>query len=290
MSRNYKFYIQLFDRGFTGHVKQPFGLRISANQIRMLIPQRNECGKMLDAFGLINMNGRLYDPIVGRMLSPDNYVSLPEHTQGYNRYTYALNNPLIITDMAIAGLSYQKPEVQSQSYSLADIEAAGIQLDLGRGYGMSFDDPRGYVKVSSEEGLIKYNIPGTEIIAKPINKQSWLTQFWNSEYMRMKVPDHFALSFGLNSTFVRGQSMAWSINLLTRGKEPGFSITVTDMERKGGEIDWGFDLTISRYEGNPMDINKASLEGKVKSISATWGYGGEGYMGYNSRGDPYWEG
>ncbi|MGV8112383.1 MAG: hypothetical protein AB2L17_05705 [Lentimicrobium sp.] len=32
------------------------------------------------------------------MLSPDNYVSLPEHTQGYNRYTYALNNPLIITD------------------------------------------------------------------------------------------------------------------------------------------------------------------------------------------------
>ncbi|HCY00329.1 MAG TPA: hypothetical protein DG754_09345 [Bacteroidales bacterium] len=32
------------------------------------------------------------------MLSPDNYVSLPEHTQGYNRYSYALNNPLIITD------------------------------------------------------------------------------------------------------------------------------------------------------------------------------------------------
>ena len=87
-----------FSRGFTGHVKQPFGLRISANQLRMLIPQRNECGKMLDAFGLINMNGRMYDPVLGRMLSPDNYVSLPEHTQGYNRYTYALNNPLIITD------------------------------------------------------------------------------------------------------------------------------------------------------------------------------------------------
>ncbi|MGV8112384.1 MAG: hypothetical protein AB2L17_05710 [Lentimicrobium sp.] len=54
-----------FSRGFTGHVKQPFGLRISANQLRMLIPQRNECGKMLDAFGLINMNGRMYDPVLG---------------------------------------------------------------------------------------------------------------------------------------------------------------------------------------------------------------------------------
>lgn len=208
------------------------------------------------------------------------------NNSAFNWKAYGMN---IATSMAMAGLSYQKPGAQHTNYSLADLEAGGI-TDPRRGYGMRFGDPPGYVKVSSEEGLIKYNIPGTEIIAKPINKQSWLTQFWYSEYMRMKVPDHFALSFGLNSTFVRGQSMAWSINLLTRGKEPGFSITVTDMERKGGEIDWGFDLTISRYEGNPMDINKASLEGKVKSISATWGYGGEGYIGYNSRGDPYWEG
>ena len=28
----------------------------------------------LPEFGLINMNGRLYDPLLGRMLSPDNYV------------------------------------------------------------------------------------------------------------------------------------------------------------------------------------------------------------------------
>ena len=44
------------------------------------------------------MNGRMYDPILGRMLSPDNYVATPYGTQGYNRYTYALNNPLKFTD------------------------------------------------------------------------------------------------------------------------------------------------------------------------------------------------
>jgi RHS repeat-associated protein len=49
-------------------------------------------------FALINMNGRMYDPVQGRMLSPDNYVSTPFGTQGYNRYAYAMNNPLIITD------------------------------------------------------------------------------------------------------------------------------------------------------------------------------------------------
>ena len=40
----------------------------------------------LDQFGLINMNGRLYDPVLGRMLSPDNYISDAGFTQDYNRY------------------------------------------------------------------------------------------------------------------------------------------------------------------------------------------------------------
>ncbi len=44
------------------------------------------------------MNGRLYDPVIGRMLSPDNFVQLPAYSQGYNRYTYALNNPLRFND------------------------------------------------------------------------------------------------------------------------------------------------------------------------------------------------
>ncbi len=49
-------------------------------------------------FKTINMNGRLYDPLVGRMLSVDNYVSDPTSTQGYNRYSYVINNPLSYTD------------------------------------------------------------------------------------------------------------------------------------------------------------------------------------------------
>jgi len=49
-------------------------------------------------FGLINMNNRLYDPIVGRMLAVDNEVPDAHSTQGYNRYAYAMNNPLKYTD------------------------------------------------------------------------------------------------------------------------------------------------------------------------------------------------
>ena len=49
-------------------------------------------------FNLYNMNGRLYDPVVGRFLSPDNYVQMPDFSQNFNRYSYCLNNPLIYTD------------------------------------------------------------------------------------------------------------------------------------------------------------------------------------------------
>lgn len=74
---NWSNYVNLptfkFDRGFTGH-------------------------EHLDMFGLINMNARLYDPLLGRFLSPDPIVQAPEFTQSFNGYTYALNNPLAYTD------------------------------------------------------------------------------------------------------------------------------------------------------------------------------------------------
>lgn len=49
-------------------------------------------------FNLINMNARLYDAIVGRMLSPDNYVQAPDNPMNFNRYTYAMNNPVKYND------------------------------------------------------------------------------------------------------------------------------------------------------------------------------------------------
>ena len=44
------------------------------------------------------MNGRLYDPVIARMLSPDPFVQAPNSLQSYNRYTYVFNNPLSYTD------------------------------------------------------------------------------------------------------------------------------------------------------------------------------------------------
>lgn len=44
------------------------------------------------------MNARLYDPAIGRFLSPDPYVQMPDFSQAFNRYSYCMNNPLKYVD------------------------------------------------------------------------------------------------------------------------------------------------------------------------------------------------
>jgi RHS repeat-associated protein len=54
--------------------------------------------EFLKYFNLYNMNGRMYDPLVGRFISPDPFVQAPSNTQSMNRYTYCMNNPLVYVD------------------------------------------------------------------------------------------------------------------------------------------------------------------------------------------------
>ena len=63
----------MFYRGFTGH-------------------------EHLTSFGLINMNGRMYDPMISSFLSVDQYVQGSDNSQGFNRYAYCMNNPLRYID------------------------------------------------------------------------------------------------------------------------------------------------------------------------------------------------
>jgi RHS repeat-associated protein len=51
-----------------------------------------------DDLGLVNMNGRIYDPAIARFLTPDPVVSMLSPSQSWNRYSYANNSPLFFTD------------------------------------------------------------------------------------------------------------------------------------------------------------------------------------------------
>lgn len=78
--------------------------------------------EMLPEYGLVNMNGRIYDPANGRMLRPDNYVQENFNTQSYNRYSYCLNNPLKYVDPSgnqfesTGGFSFSSNIMNSYTY------------------------------------------------------------------------------------------------------------------------------------------------------------------------------
>ncbi|WP_444889448.1 RHS repeat-associated core domain-containing protein [Microbulbifer sp. DLAB2-AA] len=54
--------------------------------------------EMLDQVGLIHMNGRIYDPKLGRFLQADPFIQAATDSQIFNRYSYVRNNPLNATD------------------------------------------------------------------------------------------------------------------------------------------------------------------------------------------------
>lgn len=87
-------------RGFTGHEHYA-----ELGVINMKAPSKREqkqaCLIFVEREVLrdeVSTYGRLYDPVIARFFSPDNFVQLPDFTQSYNRYSYCLNNPLQYVD------------------------------------------------------------------------------------------------------------------------------------------------------------------------------------------------
>ena len=85
-----------FSRGFTGH-EHYADLKIINMKAPSKREQKQACLIFVEREVLrdeVSTYGRLYDPVIARFFSPDNFVQVPEFTQSYNRYSYCLNNPL----------------------------------------------------------------------------------------------------------------------------------------------------------------------------------------------------
>ncbi len=119
----------LASRGFTGH-------------------------EMMESLGLIHMNGRIYDPVLGRFLSADILTDNVLNTQGYNRYSYIKNNPLSGVDPS--GYSENNP-------SLLDTFMSFFSSDNDNG--------------SENYGGEKYTGPGNYFENKPYNAKEEVNKY-----------------------------------------------------------------------------------------------------------------
>ena len=104
--------------------------------------------------GLYNYDARLYDPVIGRFITPDTIVPDIYDPQSLNRYSYCQNNPLIYTDPighyrdfgmgndVVGGSGSSDTEDAGDQDILSDdqdIEMAGISMETVRTISDSVD-------------------------------------------------------------------------------------------------------------------------------------------------------
>ena len=76
-----------------------------AEDLKLKVSQGYTGHEHLERTGFVHMNGRVYDPQLGRFLSPDPVVSEPTSSQSWNAYSYVSNRPMSLADPT--GLSQQ---------------------------------------------------------------------------------------------------------------------------------------------------------------------------------------
>ena len=89
------------------------------------------CHEHLAPLNLIDMNGRIYDPVLARFLSPDPYIQAPDFTQNYNRYAYCLNNPFKYTDPSGEIAWFVIPLITAGIFAVGNTVAHSVRGDVG---------------------------------------------------------------------------------------------------------------------------------------------------------------
>ena len=89
--------------------------------------------KHLDEHKVIHMDGRLYDPLLGRFFNADPIIQDPKNTQSQNAYTYVMNNPLSMIDpTGYSGERIKEGDVEPRGEGLGARTAANTEKDNGK--------------------------------------------------------------------------------------------------------------------------------------------------------------
>jgi len=131
-----------------GRMRNPSNWQVysQGTQPAMLYGGRGYTGhEHLNQFGLVNMNARLYDPLLARFLAPDPFVG-SGMTNDFNRYIYCLNNPLMFTDPS--GKSWKSFWRDFGNAFVRDFKRTfcgvnGFELRVNSGGGFSLSATRG---------------------------------------------------------------------------------------------------------------------------------------------------
>ena len=193
----------MFGRGYTGHEHLP-------------------------EYGLIHMNARLYDPQTGRFLSPDPYVQDPANTQGYNRYAYALNNPLRYVDPS-GELVYDDKGYYYDYDRRCFVDKNGDRVDFGDAYRYFFS--RGHFRGSNSiyGGGRSYWAPPKYVIGGAVGTVSGYT--WKYAYTSVSVAEP-SLEVWDDGSYILGE--VTTVGVMIRYQVPTIELFLNDADNVVG--------------------------------------------------------
>jgi uncharacterized protein RhaS with RHS repeats len=246
----------------------------------------------------------MYDAALGRWHVPEPFADL---YTGISPYAYANNNPVNYIDFM--GLAAGGGDV-TQEYTIDEITVTPETHPSQSHQTMYHPEfsPIWFEQSPAPNNvnmnMLSPKMPPINISSIPhereeqtssdrsdINVGDAIKMAWHSRAIFGDVPDN--ISFDINigaSPILGGASMTYTMNIITRG-EPGIYFTRTEQKRFGPEIDWGINVNFANYTGNPLDIDKSTLIGPVRSISGGWGLGGNAYIGLRPKtGNVLWKG
>jgi RHS repeat-associated protein len=116
--------------------------------------------EQLDNVSLVHMNGRVYDPEIGRFISADPTVPDPMSSQAYNRYSYVYNSPLEYTDPDGFKPNYYllgAALVDSTASYLFAMETAGLSIEAIGGIPESDGMSLGLLAPAGLAGIAAYH-------------------------------------------------------------------------------------------------------------------------------------
>jgi hypothetical protein len=160
------------------------------------------------------MNGRMYDPVLARFLSPDPFVQAPDFSQNYNRYSYCLNNPLKYTDPS-GEFFFLFPTV---SWSKNGGISFGISAILG------------IPGVASVQAGIGYNIKSGDFSA-----YAGATAFFNTVYASVSSQNGWSVGWST------GISPQMGFPISTNFTSAGVNYNITKKEWSGNLSAWTRD-------------------------------------------------
>ena len=225
----------------------------------------------LDEVGLINMNGRVFDPSLGRFLSADPNVPHAMDMQSYNRYSYLRNSPVNGTDPTGyedggAGEGGAAPSAPGQT--LGGVTVTGTRGDAaGLGFSTPEDAHNIYITRASDGQLsVAYSVPG--INPPSLNGIQRLEKSFivakKSSFAALPVVTvaGIARTTGVLADGAKLAVPSWVAPLVTRG---GIAVSLLIYS---GPSDNGEDARVAAYhlqEARQRDLAKQtdSLQGRV---------------------------